>query len=105
MSQAIVYLIRHGEKPPEPEADGLSAQGLTRANALPGVFGPQSSYNIKYILAEHPKKGESVMSSLSSDLILFSFRNTYFRFLGVPIDNLICIKMDLAPDHATLSNR
>ena len=72
MSQAIVYLIRHGEKP-EPEGDGLSAQGVTRANALPGVFGPQSSYDIKYILAEHPKKGESVVSSLFSDLILFRF--------------------------------
>lgn len=57
MSQAIVYLIRHGEKP-EPEADGLSAKGLMRAEALPGVFGSQSSYNIRYILAEHPKKGQ-----------------------------------------------
>jgi hypothetical protein len=56
MSQATVYLIRHGEKP-EPEADGLSAKGLTRAEALPGVFGTQSAYNIGYILAEHPKKG------------------------------------------------
>jgi hypothetical protein len=42
-----------------PEANGLSIQGITRAKALPGVFGPQSSYNIGYILAEHPKKGES----------------------------------------------
>jgi hypothetical protein len=58
MSQATVYLIRHGEKP-VPEANGLSIQGITRAKALPGVFGPQSSYNIGYILAEHPKKGES----------------------------------------------
>jgi hypothetical protein len=71
MSQAIVYLIRHGEKP-EPEADGLSAQGLTRAAALPGVFGPQSSYNIKYILAEHPKKGEFAMSALPNVLNLFT---------------------------------
>lgn len=57
MSQATAYLIRHGEKP-EPEADGLSPKGLRRAGALPGVFGPHSSYNIGYILAEHPKKGE-----------------------------------------------
>jgi len=54
MSQAIVYLIRHGEKP-EPEGNGLSAKGVTRADALPGVFGPQSAYNIGYIMAEHPK--------------------------------------------------
>jgi hypothetical protein len=75
MSQAIVYLIRHGEKP-EPEADGLSAQGLTRANALPGVFGPQSSYNIKYILAEHPKKGESDSFSVWQHLLPIP-RSTY----------------------------
>ena len=56
MSQATVYLIRHGEKP-EPEADGLSAKGLTRAQALPEVFGPQSEYNIGKILAQHPKAG------------------------------------------------
>jgi len=58
MSQAIIYLIRHGEKP-EPEADGLSALGLKRSEALPGVFGPGSPYNIGYILAEHPKKDGS----------------------------------------------
>lgn len=57
MSQAIVYLIRHGEKP-EPEGNGLSAKGVTRADALPGVFGPQSAYNIGYIMAEHPKAGK-----------------------------------------------
>ena len=60
MSPKTVYLIRHGEKP-EPEADGLSAKGLSRAEALPGVFGLQSNYKIKYILAEHPKKGESAI--------------------------------------------
>ncbi|KIN06909.1 hypothetical protein OIDMADRAFT_99361 [Oidiodendron maius Zn] len=56
----IIYLIRHGEKPPKlpngEDADGLSAQGLERANALPQVFGKGSLYNIGHILAEHPKK-------------------------------------------------
>jgi hypothetical protein len=57
------YLIRHGEKPPKnpdgSDQDGLSAQGLTRAQGLVQVFGPDSGYDIKYILAEKPKKGKS----------------------------------------------
>jgi hypothetical protein len=57
MSSATVYLIRHGEKP-EPEGNGLSAQGVERSQALPGVFGPGSPYNIGYIMAEHPGAGE-----------------------------------------------
>jgi hypothetical protein len=61
MSSATVYLIRHGEKP-EPEANGLSAQGLERAQALPGVFGPGSPYNIGYIMAQHPGAGEPLLS-------------------------------------------
>ena len=61
MSRATLYLIRHGEKP-EPEGNGLSAQGVERAQALPGVFGPGSPYNIGYILAEHPDAGEPLLS-------------------------------------------
>ncbi|KAH0345010.1 hypothetical protein KCU83_g8031, partial [Aureobasidium melanogenum] len=56
-----IYLIRHGEKPPKEadgrDAPGLSAAGLSRAQALVGVFGKDSGYNIRYILAEHPKRG------------------------------------------------
>jgi len=55
----ILYLIRHGEKPPKVDGedqDGLSAQGLTRAQGLRTVFGASSPYNIKYIMAQHPKK-------------------------------------------------
>jgi hypothetical protein len=57
----IIYMIRHGEKPPKAadgdDVDGLSEQGLDRAQYLPQVFGASSQYNIRYILAEHPKKG------------------------------------------------
>jgi hypothetical protein len=57
----ILYLIRHGEKPPKEadgkDADGLSTQGLERAQYLVQVFGKSSQYNIQYILAEKPKKG------------------------------------------------
>jgi hypothetical protein len=60
----IIYMIRHGEKPPKlpngDDADGLSAQGLERAQGLRQVFSKSSSYNIGYILAEHPKKGRSL---------------------------------------------
>jgi hypothetical protein len=57
----IIYLIRHGEKPPKnadgSDADGLSTQGVERAQGLRKVFGKDSPYHIKHIIAEHPKKG------------------------------------------------
>jgi len=59
----IIYLIRHGEKPPKQadgkDADGLSAQGLQRAQGLRQVFGKESVFDIQYIIAEHPKKDGS----------------------------------------------
>ena len=62
-----LYLIRHGEKPPKgPDGDdvnGLSAQGIERAQALRKVFGVDSPYNIGHIIAEHPKKGIPPLSS------------------------------------------
>lgn len=68
----IIYLIRHGEKPPTQadgkDADGLSAQGLERAQGLRKVFGKDSAYDIQYIIAEQPKEGLSLLfpSALSS---------------------------------------
>ena len=56
VADPTVYLIRHGEKPSD-GSDGLSATGLERAQCLTNVFGPNSGYNIGYILAEHPKSG------------------------------------------------
>ncbi|KAH8899883.1 hypothetical protein GQ53DRAFT_740892 [Thozetella sp. PMI_491] len=58
MSHPIIYMIRHGEKPPQ-DADGLSVQGLKRAEYLPNVFGRDSSYKIGYILAEKPNSDGS----------------------------------------------
>jgi len=56
----VVYLIRHGEKPPKladgQDADGLSTLGVERSQALVGVFGSGSKYDIGYIIAQHPKK-------------------------------------------------
>lgn len=57
VADPIVYMIRHGEKPSDGD-DGLSAQGQQRAQCLTSVFGPSSSYNIDYILAERPKSGK-----------------------------------------------
>jgi hypothetical protein len=51
-----VFLIRHGEKPDT--GDGLSAQGEQRAQCLRQVFGANSPYNVGYIMAEKPKKGD-----------------------------------------------
>ncbi|KAH8800261.1 hypothetical protein F5884DRAFT_547743 [Xylogone sp. PMI_703] len=59
----IIYLIRHGEKPPkltdEKDADGLSAQGMERAQGLRKVFGKDSGFDIQYIIAEKPKEDGS----------------------------------------------
>ncbi|KAI0200562.1 hypothetical protein F4808DRAFT_155113 [Astrocystis sublimbata] len=49
-----VYLIRHGEKPPN-DGIGLSERGEQRAQCLRNVFGADSDYNIGYILAQKPK--------------------------------------------------
>ncbi|KAH6672359.1 putative phosphoglycerate mutase family protein [Halenospora varia] len=53
-AQSTVYLIRHGEKPPN-DGNGLSALGQQRAQCLRGVFGNSSQYNIGYIMAQTPK--------------------------------------------------
>lgn len=49
-----VYLIRHGEKPAD--GDGLSAQGVQRAQCLRNVFGKSSAYKIAHIMAQTPKQ-------------------------------------------------
>ncbi|OCL02746.1 hypothetical protein AOQ84DRAFT_357243 [Glonium stellatum] len=77
-SSPTIYMIRHGEKPPKDangdDVNGLSAQGITRAEGLRQVFGTSSQYNIGYILAEHPKKDGSrarpfeTVSPLASEL-------------------------------------
>lgn len=55
VSSQTVYLIRHGEKPANGD-NGLSALGLQRAQCLRDVFGNQSIYDIKYIMAMTPQK-------------------------------------------------
>ncbi|KAJ5931046.1 hypothetical protein N7466_006539 [Penicillium verhagenii] len=54
VADPIVYLIRHGEKPSN-GSDGLSAEGLERAQCLTNVFSASSAYDIGYIMAETPK--------------------------------------------------
>ena len=53
-----VYLIRHGEKPSD-GGNGLSQQGEERAQCLTNVFGPNSGYDIGYIMAQAYKSGRS----------------------------------------------
>lgn len=57
-SSPTVYLIRHGEKPSD-GGNGLSAQGMQRAQCLRNVFGASSQYDIGYIIAEQPKSDGS----------------------------------------------
>lgn len=52
-----VYLIRHGEKPDD-GGNGLSAQGLQRAQCLRTVFGKSSDYNIGYVMAQAYKSSQ-----------------------------------------------
>ncbi len=52
-AKPTVYFIRHGEKPSD--GDGLSAQGMQRAQCLRNVFGASSGYDIGYIMAQTPK--------------------------------------------------
>ncbi|KAK6829854.1 hypothetical protein PG995_004425 [Apiospora arundinis] len=53
-AKPTVYFIRHGEKPKK--GDGLSADGVKRAQCLRGVFGVASDYNITHVMAQRPKK-------------------------------------------------
>jgi hypothetical protein len=54
-SKPTVYFIRHGEKPVD--GDGLSADGLQRAECLRNVFGKNSSFSINHIIAQRPQLG------------------------------------------------
>lgn len=51
-TKPTVYLIRHAEK--DSGIIGLNETGWARAHCLPNVFGPQSSYDIGYIIAQQP---------------------------------------------------
>jgi hypothetical protein len=55
-AKPTAYLIRHGEKPSD-GGNGLSAQGLERAQCLRTVFGASSNYDIGYIMAQTPASG------------------------------------------------
>ncbi|KAJ5714057.1 uncharacterized protein N7483_011238 [Penicillium malachiteum] len=57
VADPTVYLIRHGEKPDD--GDGLSSEGLERAQCLRTVFGASSSYNIGHIMAQTPQSDGS----------------------------------------------
>lgn len=65
LADSTVYLIRHGEKPSN-GGTGLSSVGSERAQCLTHVFGPDSDYNIGYIIAEQPKSGMSPIATALS---------------------------------------
>ena len=56
-AKPTVYLIRHGEKPADDDAVGLSSQGKQRAKCLETVFGPSSKYKIGMVMAQAYKTG------------------------------------------------
>lgn len=57
-AKPTVYFIRHGEKPDDDDANGLSTKGVARAQCLRQVFGHSSSYDIEHIMAQTPKSGK-----------------------------------------------
>lgn len=61
----IVYMIRHGEKPAD-GSNGLSPKGKKRAQCLRTVFGPESDYDIGYIMAQKYKKSKRFIVSPST---------------------------------------
>ncbi|KAJ5107517.1 hypothetical protein N7456_004192 [Penicillium angulare] len=69
VADPTVYLIRHGEKPDD--GDGLSSQGLERAQCLRSVFGSSSSYNIGHIMAQTPQSGNIFPNNTITDLCHF----------------------------------
>ncbi|KAF2435251.1 hypothetical protein EJ08DRAFT_605092 [Tothia fuscella] len=52
-TKPTVYFIRHGEKPSNGE-DGLSTDGLRRAQCLRRVFNANSTFNIGHVIAQRP---------------------------------------------------
>jgi hypothetical protein len=54
-----VYMIRHGEKPPNRDDHGLTLDGIKRAQCLRDTFGQNSDYNIGHIMAPTVKWSES----------------------------------------------
>lgn len=53
-----VFLVRHGEKPANPDDHSLTFHGLMRAQCLRQVFGADSGYDIRYIMAPTVKWSE-----------------------------------------------
>jgi hypothetical protein len=53
------YLIRHGEKPANPDDHDLTLDGVRRAQCLRKVFGASSEYNISHIMAPTVKWSKS----------------------------------------------
>jgi hypothetical protein len=107
MSGATVYLIRHGEKP-EPETNGLSAQGLERAQALPSVFGPGSPYNIGYIMAQTPGAGEPLLSFFSlaySSFVSIAHASPSKSIKRIRSHLTTYTQMELRQDQSTLLHR
>lgn len=56
-SHPTVYMIRHGEKPQNPNDHGLTPDGVKRAQCLRRVFGQGSEYGIGHIMAPRVEWG------------------------------------------------
>ncbi|OOQ82382.1 phosphoglycerate mutase family protein [Penicillium brasilianum] len=46
-----VFMIRHGEKPPNRDDHGLTLDGIKRSQCLRDIFGRDSGYDIGHIMA------------------------------------------------------
>lgn len=86
-ADSTVYLIRHGEKPPS--GNGLSTQGMQRAQCLRDVFGASSGYDIGYIMAQDFKSSTTTPRLLRAT----SLTRTQVASVSVPmIPSYLCLK-------------
>lgn len=67
----VVYMIRHGEKPADPNDHGLTPDGWRRAECLRQVFGANSEYNIGHIMAPLVKPSELIHRDMGGSTATF----------------------------------
>lgn len=84
-SAQTVYLIRHGEKPADGD-NGLTAQGMQRAQCLRNVFGASSQYHVGYIIVEQPKSSKITPSPLEIQTIRIHYTQCLPSLPGFRID-------------------
>lgn len=88
-SKPTVFFIRHGEKPAS--GDGLSTDGLQRAQCLRNVFAKNSSFHIDLIIAQRPQPGNLLLLASTRSKLLTTPDGSRKR----PYDTVLPLSRDL----------